>query len=84
MKRYLAIKSCLSGLLAICLLAGVVEATKNNAISRAKEILDTTGVKGGIVVHLGCGDGKLTAALRTNDRYTVHGLEADPAKVAWI
>ncbi|MBW8042215.1 MAG: PQQ-binding-like beta-propeller repeat protein [Planctomycetes bacterium] len=82
MKRYLAIKSCLSGLLAICLLAGVVEATKNNAISRAKEILDTTGVKGGIVVHLGCGDGKLTAALRTNDRYTVHGLEADPAKVA--
>ncbi|MEE8429566.1 MAG: PQQ-binding-like beta-propeller repeat protein, partial [Gammaproteobacteria bacterium] len=82
MKRYLAIKSCLSGLLAICLLAGVVEATKNNAISRAKEILDTTGVKGGIVVHLGCGEGKLTAALRANDRYTVHGLEADPAKVA--
>jgi len=48
----------------------------------AREILDTTGVLGGIVVHLGCGDGTLTAALRANDRYTVHGLEADPDKVA--
>ena len=28
---------------------------------QAKRILDATGVKGGIIVHLGCGDGKLTA-----------------------
>jgi len=49
---------------------------------RAKQILDATGVKGGLVVHIGCGDGKLTAALHVSDRYTVHGLEADPAKVA--
>ncbi len=48
----------------------------------ARRILEATGVKGGLVVHLGCGDGKLTAALRASDRYTVHGLEADPAKVA--
>ncbi|MHC4112480.1 MAG: outer membrane protein assembly factor BamB family protein, partial [Planctomycetota bacterium] len=81
MKRYLAIKSWLPGLLAVCLLAGTTEAQKNDAISQAKKILDTTGVKGGIVAHLGCGDGKLTTALRTNDRYTVHGLEAEPAKV---
>ena len=82
MKRYLAIKSWLPGLLVVCFLAGATEAKKNDAITQAKKILDTTGVKGGIVVHLGCGDGKLTAALRINDRYTVHGLEADPAKVA--
>ncbi len=82
MKRYLAIESWLPGLLAVCLLAGTTEAKTNDAITQAKKILDTTGVKGGIVVHLGCGDGKLTAALRANDRYTVHGLEADPAKVA--
>ena len=69
-------------LLAVCLLAGTVEANKNDVTTLAKEILDTSGVQGGIVVHLGCGDGKLTAALRVSDSYTVHGLEADPAKVA--
>ena len=30
---------------------------------QARKILDVTGVKGGLVVHLGCSDGKLTAAL---------------------
>jgi outer membrane protein assembly factor BamB len=82
MKRYLAIESLMCILLAVCLLSGAAKANGNDAVKGAKEILDTTGVQGGIVVHLGCGDGTLTAALRANDRYTVHGLEADPAKVA--
>jgi outer membrane protein assembly factor BamB len=56
-------------------------ASVNDAAALAERILDATGVQGGIVVHLGCGDGKLTAALRTSNRYTVHGLEADPANV---
>jgi len=43
----------------------------------AREILDVTGIKGGLIVHLGCGDGKLTAALHVNDRYLVHGLDTD-------
>ena len=47
-----------------------------------QEILNETGVKGGLVVHVGCGDGKLTAALRANDRYLVHGLDTDVARVA--
>lgn len=42
---------------------------------QAGQILDATGVKGGLVVHIGCGDGRLTAALRANDSYLVHGLE---------
>ena len=37
-------------------------------------------VGGGIVVHLGCGDGKLTAALHVNDSYIVQGLDADVAQ----
>lgn len=41
---------------------------------RAAEILKATGIKGGIVVHLGSGDGELTAALRANDSYQVRGL----------
>jgi len=47
----------------------------------ARQILETTGVSGGLIVHLGCGDGKLTAALRTNDRYLVHGLDAKAENV---
>jgi len=44
-------------------------------------ILAETGVKGGLVVHLGCGDGKLTAALRANDSYLVHGLDEDAKSI---
>ena len=52
------------------------------ADEKAKEILNASGVKGGLVVHLGCGDGKLTVALRANDSYLVHGLDADAENVA--
>jgi len=48
----------------------------------AKDILQATGIKGGFVVHLGCGDGKLTAALHANDSYLVQGLDSDPQNVA--
>jgi len=48
----------------------------------AATILQQTGVRGGLVVHLGCGDGRLTAALRAGDAYLVHGLDADAANVA--
>ena len=51
------------------------------AQASAKEILDATGVTGGVIVHLGCGDGTLTAALRANDGCLVHGLDTDAAKV---
>ena len=30
---------------------------------QARQILDATGLKGGLIVHLGCEDGRLTAAL---------------------
>lgn len=48
---------------------------------RAATILAETGVKGGIIVHLGCGDGELTAALRVTDRYQVHGLSRNGLSV---
>jgi outer membrane protein assembly factor BamB len=82
MKRYIAIVSRIHILLIVCLLSDAANANENGAVKSASEILDLTGVQGGIVVHLGCSDGTLTAALRANDRYTVHGLETDPAKVA--
>jgi len=62
-------------------MAAGVALAESTCKTRAKAILDATGVKGGLVVHVGCGDGSLTAALRANDRYIVHGLDVDPAKV---
>jgi len=44
---------------------------------QASRILEATGVKGGLIVHIGCGDPAepgLTAALRAGDGYLVHGL----------
>jgi len=40
-------------------------------------IVEESGVKGGLVVHLGCGDGETTASLKRNDAFIVHGLDAD-------
>ena len=47
----------------------------------AVEILDAAGIQGGLIVHLGCGDGRLTAALRAGDNCVVQGLDTDPQHV---
>jgi outer membrane protein assembly factor BamB len=47
----------------------------------AKEVLSTAGVPGGLIVHVGCGDGRLTAALGHAGPYLVHGLDADARAV---
>ena len=48
----------------------------------AEDILSATGITGGLVVHLGCKDGKLAAALYANDSYLVHGLHDDAKNIA--
>ena len=40
-----------------------------------------SGRKGGVVVHLDCGDGALTVELGADPRTVVHGLDTDAAKV---
>ena len=47
----------------------------------AQRIMNATGVKGGLIVHIGCGDGKLTTALRVSDMYLVQGLDTNPRNV---
>ena len=37
--------------------------------------------QGGLIVHLGCGDGRLTTALHRGQAYRVHGLDADEEDV---
>ena len=49
---------------------------------QAKRILEATGVKGGLIVHVGCGDGKLTAVLGAGQGFLVHGLARQAQNVA--
>ncbi len=55
--------------------------------ARAGKLLGESGIRGGLVVHIGCGStansqaGELTAALRASEAYVVHGLDPDQAVV---
>ncbi len=62
-------------------MAALLGARTDAQEEQARRILQETGFQGGLIVHLGCGNGKLTAALRADDRTTVHGLDADAGKV---
>lgn len=58
----------------LCLLALSPCSARANAAS-ADALLELSGIQGGLVVHVGCGNGKLTAGLRADERYLVHGLD---------
>jgi len=60
---------------------GAAHAGEPAAQAEARAILAATGIKGGLIVHVGCGDGRLTAALRANGSYLVHGLDDAAANV---
>jgi ubiquinone/menaquinone biosynthesis C-methylase UbiE len=60
--------------LALAMAGGIV------AEEEAQAILKESGVTGGLVVHVGCGDGKLTVALRANASLVVHRLDAEVSR----
>ncbi|MDP6848171.1 MAG: PQQ-binding-like beta-propeller repeat protein, partial [Kiritimatiellia bacterium] len=51
------------------------------ALSASAGIVEDSGIKGGLVVQIGCGDVQDMAALRVNDSYLVQVLDTDNAKV---
>lgn len=65
------------GLVAGFLLAASLACDSVCAEQTAKQILDTADINGGLIVHVGCGDGNVTAALHANDSCTVQGLDED-------
>jgi outer membrane protein assembly factor BamB len=71
--------TCVHLLGILCLLS---VARAQHTAQDVKQILDVTGVKGGLIIHLGCGDGKLTAALCGSESYLVHGLDTDATNIA--
>ncbi|MGM0488968.1 MAG: hypothetical protein ACQESR_19685 [Planctomycetota bacterium] len=46
------------------------------------DLVGWSGVTGGLVAHVGCGDAERTLQSRVNDRYIVQGLATDAAAVA--
>ncbi len=52
------------------------------ADATARQLLKATGFEGGVIVHVGCGDGELTAALAGGKARLVDGLTRDAASVA--
>ena len=69
-------------------LAGSIAANSSSVANaadvetEAQSILDGAGVRAGLIVHVDCNDGKLTAALRVNDSIIVHGIDDSAADVA--
>ena len=53
----------------------------SGARAAARDVLKTSGVQGGLVVHVECGNGRLTAALQASDTYLVQGLDRDSGDV---
>ena len=70
-------RNTVAGAILLVLLAG----SSVPAEELAKAILKASDIKGGLAVHVGCGDGKLVAALGDHDGLLVQGLDTDPANV---
>lgn len=51
-------------------------------VETASDIPNTSHVEGGLIVQIGCGDGRSAVALHPNDRYFVYSFDADATKVA--
>ena len=70
-----------TAVLLVWLGTAIAEAAQTPFEQQAQDIYDATGISGGLIVHLGCGSGQLTAALHRNDSYLVQGLDAAPDNV---
>ncbi|MEJ2111629.1 MAG: PQQ-binding-like beta-propeller repeat protein [Acidobacteriota bacterium] len=55
--------------------------SRGSAEDQARRILETSGIQGGFIVHLNCGDGVLTEALKYNESYIVQGLDREEENV---
>ncbi|MCL4201311.1 MAG: PQQ-binding-like beta-propeller repeat protein [Pirellulaceae bacterium] len=63
------------------LIVATTSAVDAGPMDDAKQIAALAGFHGGLIVHVGCGDGQLTAALRVADNCVVQGLESDAERV---
>lgn len=69
----------------LVVMLGVLIAVGPNASAdpadEAEQITSLAGFHGGLVIHVGCGEGQLTSALRQSGNCVVQGLETDAERV---
>ncbi len=65
----------------LVILLAVAPAVLAGPADEARQIAAWAGFHGGLVVHVGCGDGQLTAALRVADNCVVQGLDSDAKQI---
>ncbi len=63
------------------LLATTAPAALAGPADEAEQIASLADFHGGLAIHVGCGDGRLTAALRLADNCVVQGLQPDAERV---
>ena len=59
----------------VLLLAAACIAASSVHAADLRAVVSSSGVQGGLVVHLDCGEANDTSALRLNDRYLVQRLD---------
>jgi len=67
------------GVLGILLAASSLLAAEPQ--QQAQKLLADSGVRGGLIVQVGCDDGQLTAALQANKSFVVQSLDTDTRKI---
>ena len=74
--------ACLVGFALVVLVCRSSFGERGGDVSaKAARLLRDSGFGGGLIVHLACGDGHLTAALHADVRYLVHGLDTSAENV---
>ncbi len=76
--RFCAFTAIVLVIPATCSLFGAESLTPQQ---QAQQILKACNIQGGLIVHIGCGDGRLTAALHAGDSFLVHGLDSSENRV---
>ena len=68
-------------ILVLASLGPLLPSSAQDPATVARTILEQSAVKGGFVVHVGAGDGRLTAALRGSESYLVQGVVRHAGRV---
>ena len=63
---------------------GIVAVIVLVVVPASAGVVEDSGIKGGIVVQVGCKDGKGLASLLVNEKFLVHGLDVDAKRIAKV
>jgi outer membrane protein assembly factor BamB len=83
MKNRIASPKMFFILFALCISCAILlqGCSRKTPSEQAKTIFEKSGLQGGLIVHLHCGDGILTEKLKAGDSFLVQGLDASMENV---